>query len=309
MEHGLCLGNVQLGNRANIRISPGQTILTQRHLAFDSTLVASAREHGCRFVHDLDELIWAIPLNNPNGDVFTPALLQLVSEHMGSCDRLTVATERLAIELLRRGFEAAVVPNVLDPRDWLEQPRRTSRSRVRVGWYGQRALHVADLALLYPIVRDLVDEVDFVFLGDRPVGLDDLGARIEYHTAVPLPMFPAMLAALDLDLILAPLAHNAFNECKSNLPILQAGMLGYPVIASSIEPYHGMPILCVQNVAALWIAAIRERAHDRAALQREGEKLRQFVHGSFLVDDWLDRYLAIWTGSVSPRQAEAPILV
>jgi hypothetical protein len=309
IERGLCLGNVQPGHGLNISISAGQTILTERNVAFDLTLLTAAKGHGCRFVHDLDDLLWAIPLDNPNVDFFTPKILETMSAHMAACDALTVSTERLASELHRRGFQAAVVPNVLDPRDWFAQPRRTSRSRLRVGWYGQHAVHVADLALLSAIVQELIDEIDFVFLGDRPAGLGDLCARIEYHAAVPLPLFPAMLAALDLDLVLAPLAHNAFNESKSSLPILQAGMLGYAVIASAIEPYYGIPVTCVPNVPALWIAAIRERAHDRSSLQCEGETLRRFVHGSLLVDAWLDRYLAIWTGSTSAKHAPEPTFV
>ena len=45
---------------------------------------------------------------------------------------------------------------------------------------------------------------------------------------VPIERYPRALAALDLDLALAPVEQNLFNECKSNLRLLEYGACGFP---------------------------------------------------------------------------------
>ena len=45
----------------------------------------------------------------------------------------------------------------------------------------------------------------------------------EFHIGLPIDQYPAKLASLDLDLALAPLEQNLFNECKSNLRLLEYG--------------------------------------------------------------------------------------
>ena len=49
---------------------------------------------------------------------------------------------------------------------------------------------------------------------------------------VPIERYPRALAALDLDLALAPVEQNLFNECKSNLRLLEYGACGFPVVCS-----------------------------------------------------------------------------
>jgi hypothetical protein len=60
----------------------------------------------------------------------------------------------------------------------------------------------------------------------------------EFHSGVPIEEYPRKLASLNLDLALAPLEENAFNECKSNLRLLEYGACGFPVIATDIVCYQ-----------------------------------------------------------------------
>jgi glycosyltransferase involved in cell wall biosynthesis len=296
IHRGAATGNVYIGTTHQMEIAPRSPVLLQRQLGLPAAVITALKMHGCRIVHDLDDLLWAIPDDNPNALSFTSEMLATMDGQLAAADVVTVSTEPLAEALRTRGYEPVVLPNVLDPLDWTVQPRRAVRSKPRIGWYGQRSVHRADLALIEALVRAVIDEADFVFLGDVPNELADLASRVRSFSAVPLPLFPAMLAALDLDLMLAPLAANAFNECKSNLRLLQAGMLGYPVVASDIEPHRALPVTRVAQTPAAWIAAVRDRVHDPGALRREGETLRRAVHAGFLVHDWVDRYLDGWGG-------------
>jgi hypothetical protein len=282
--------------------SAANPVLTQRHIALDAPTVDLMHANACRFVHDIDDLLWAIPADNPGAAELPPALLAKIDASLRLADLVTASTEPLAAALEARGIPAVVIPNLLDPADWQIAPRRAERTRLRVGWYGQRDLHVADLTLITRVVSELADAVDFVFYGDVPAGLATRGTRLETYAGTAIELFPAMLAQLDLDVLLAPLARNAFNECKSNLRLLQAGMLGYAVLATDIEPHRTLPVSLIDNSPESWIRALRERIGERDALAAEGERLRAAVSARYLLDDrWAERVYTTWTRCAPPE--------
>jgi glycosyltransferase involved in cell wall biosynthesis len=151
------------------------------------------------------------------------------------------------------------------------------------------------------VVRALAGEVEWVFFGMCPEPIRALVR--EFHGPVAFEEYPARLAALDLDLALAPLEVNRFNECKSNLRLLEYGALGWPVVATDIEPYRGAPVTRVPNRAAAWIEAVRERIHDLDAAAREGDALREWVRAHWMLEDHLDDWLTALDPRCAPRQA------
>jgi hypothetical protein len=297
IEQGTATGNVSIGLAHIPQITPGSPLLLQGALTLPAAVVTAAKENNCRLVHDFDELPWSLSGDDQSASATSPALTTALDRQIACAEAITVSTEPLAQAMRERGYDAIFLPSVVDPRDWTAQPRRTERQRARIGWYGRRSMHAEDLTLTEHVVRALIDEVDFVFLGNVPAALTDIAERVEHYLPVPLALFPTLLAALDLDIMLAPLAHNAFTECTSNLPLLQAGMLGYPVLATDIEPYRTLPVTRLANTPHAWVSAIRNRMEHPAALRREGETLRRAVHANFLVETWTLRYFELWTGT------------
>ena len=108
------------------------------------------------------------------------------------------------------------------------------------------------------------------------------------------------LAGLGLDIAIAPLETNAFNAAKSNLRILEYGILGWPVVCTDIEPYRGAPVRCVKNKAGEWIAAIREHLHEPDAARQAGANLRSWVLDHWMLEDHLDEWTAALTDSRRP---------
>ncbi|MCE5394423.1 MAG: glycosyltransferase family 1 protein, partial [Acidithiobacillus sp.] len=162
----------------------------------------------------------------------------------------------------------------------------------RVGWAGGVG-HTGDLEMIADVVRDLSSEVDWVFFGLCPDGLRPYVK--EFHSGVPLAQYPAKLASLDLDLALAPLEDNPFNEAKSHLRLLEYGILGYPVVCSDIYPYQGdFPVWRVANRYRDWIRVIREALSDRQALSQMGDRLREHVRAHWLLENHLDDWLRVW---------------
>ena len=113
----------------------------------------------------------------------------------------------------------------------------------------------------------------------------------ELHGPVSFDEYPAGLAALDLDLAIAPLEINRFNAAKSNLRLLEYGAVGYPVICTDIEPYRNAPVTRVPNNPQAWIGAIRAHIHDMDATRAAGQQLHDWVLSDWMLDQHLDEWM------------------
>lgn len=244
-------------------------------------------------VFEIDDLITNLPVKSLHKAQIHKDIAKRFRKAAGLCNRLVVATEPLAKAYKGFADEVRVQPNCIEEAIWGSlQPRRRAEAKPRVGWAGGVG-HTGDLEMIADVVRDLADEVDWVFFGLCP---DALRPYVrEFHTGVPLPQYPNKLASLDLDLALAPLENNSFNEAKSHLRILEYGILGYPVICSDIFPYQGdFPVTRVANRYRDWVRAIREQIADRQALEAAGDCLREHVRAHWLLEEHLDDWLAAW---------------
>ena len=145
------------------------------------------------------------------------------------------------------------------------------------------------------MVRDLADEVEWVFFGMCP---DELRPYVhEYHEGVAIEAYPAKLASLNLDLGLAPLEINLFNECKSNLRLLEYGACGIPVVCTDIRPYQNdFPVTRVRNRYKDWVDAIRMHLSDLEETARLGDALQakvkqEWMLESLSLESWRDAWL------------------
>jgi len=184
------------------------------------------------------------------------------------------------------------------PRDrWAGlRSRRNRGPKPRFGWVGATQ-HRGDLELVFEVVRALADEVDWVFMGMCP---DEIRPYVkEFVGWTAIEDYPKRMAALDLDLAIAPLEINAFNECKSNLRLLEYGACGWPVVCSDILPYRAFdaPVVRLPNHASKWIATLRELAHAPQARAHLGDGLRNWVERNF----WLDRQMSAWASAFAPH--------
>jgi O-antigen biosynthesis protein len=92
---------------------------------------------------------------------------------------------------------------------------------------------------LIDYIRKTTDKYQWVFMGGYPLELDDLknNGTIEYHGWHNILEYPSYIKKLNIDLCLAPLQQNIFNESKSNIKNLEYVALGVPAIYTDIEPY------------------------------------------------------------------------
>lgn len=259
-----------------------------------AALAAAKAAPGVRTIYEIDDHVAQVPLKSLHHQEMPKDLRGRILKGIGLCDRLVVSTEPLAQALGPHAADVRVVPNRLPPRMWGEAPPvrapvdGTAPRKPRIGWAGG-AGHLGDLEMIADVVRELADEVDWVFFGMCPPALrSSLGA---YYAGVPTLDYPQHLMALTQgwDLAIAPLEVNAFNECKSNLKLLEYGWCGVPVVCSDIAPYQGpLPATRVRNRYKDWVAVLRERLADLPATRREGAALQQQV-----AQDWVLRGTAL----------------
>ena len=238
-----------------------------------------------RRIFELDDYVIDVPHRNAHirNMPDKQEMERMVRRAISLCDRVVVSTQPLANALSDMHHDIRVVPNMLAQNLWtgLRGQRRTSK-KPRVGWGGGTSHH-GDLAVIADVVRELANEVDWVFFGMCP---DDLRPYMhEFHGVIPLDVYPAKLASLNLDLALAPLEFHIFNDCKSNLRLLEYGACGYPVICTDTEAYQGyLPCTRVKtNSTDEWLQAIRMHLADPDASYRMGDELHEVVMRDYVL--------------------------
>ncbi|MHB8745780.1 MAG: glycosyltransferase [Gammaproteobacteria bacterium] len=246
-------------------------------------------------VFGADDLMFALHGKNPFQKTVYRDMKKRMRTCLSLCDRLVVTTVPLAEAYRGMIDDIRVVPNYLDSTRWGHlQSLRRQGDKPRVGWAGATQ-HQGDLELIIDAVKETAKEVDWVFLGMCPEEIRPYVS--EFHKGVPLEAYPEKLASLNLDLAVAPLEYHRFNEAKSNLRILEYGVLGWPVICSNIYPYQDAPVERVSNNPRAWINAIRDRIHDLDATAAEGDRLRRWV----LEHNMLESHLDDWLVALSPN--------
>jgi glycosyltransferase involved in cell wall biosynthesis len=242
-------------------------------------------------VYSQDDLIYMLPGKHPLQGKWPKDLRKRLRRLLEHSDRLIVATEPLKEEYSRWISDVKIVPNYLEKAKWLDLTaniKSREGKKMRVGWAGG-AQHQGDLEFILPVVEATKNELDWIFMGMCP---DQIRPFIkEYHAGVHFDLYPQKLADLDLDLAIAPLEYNNFNMAKTNLRLLEYGVLGWPVVCSDITPYRNAPVTRVSNNVNHWIKAIREKVNEPDALVKEGQVLKQWVLDNYLLEDHLDQWL------------------
>lgn len=267
------------------QVDPTQLELIERYI-----------RHSQAFrIYEIDDLITNIPVRSIRKKHFVDQkdLHKRFRKGLSLCHRFIVSTEYLAEAYRGYNDDIVVVPNYIERARWGElKPVRRGGARARVGWAGS-STHDGDLAMIFDVVKATAKEVDWVFFGMCP---DEIRPYVvEFHPGVKLDEYPRALAALDLDLAVAPLEDVPFNHGKSHLRLLEYGVLGYPVICTDITPYRGeYPVTRVPNRFKDWVDAIRSQVADRVELARRGDVLRDYINANWILEDNLDIWTKAW---------------
>ncbi|MCP1440629.1 GT2 family glycosyltransferase/glycosyltransferase involved in cell wall biosynthesis [Erwinia persicina] len=246
-----------------------------------------------KIIMEYDDYIPNLPLKSVFRKQLPKDIVRQLRRSVEQADWLVVSTVPLAEAYAPFHHDIRVAQNRLDDQWAALNSLRRQGKKPRVGWAGGSS-HTGDLEILLPFMKELENEVEWVFMGMKPQNV-----KCEFHYGVPFEFYPEKLATLNLDLALVPLEMNFFNECKSNLRLLELGACGVPVICTDIEPYRcDLPVTRVTNRYKDWMNAIREHLADMDALAARGDALRAGVFR-----DWMlrDEGLTDWQNAWLPR--------
>ncbi|MEE9356734.1 MAG: glycosyltransferase [Methylococcaceae bacterium] len=241
-------------------------------------------------VADLEDLKTDVPDSNSKKRFLFKDMKHRTNRWLQQCDRLIVTTEPLKEASKGMIDDIVIVPNRLDKERWgnVTSLKRTAK-KPRVGWIGAQQHH-GDLLIIAEVVKQTSDIIDWVFMG---MSLDELKPFIaEEHSFVSYNQYPEKMASLNLDLAIAPLEFNAFNEAKSNLRLLEYGSMKWPVICTDIEPFRYLnpPVKRVKNNTQDWLNAVKEYAFNLEEADKQAEQLHQWVKQHFMLEDHLDEW-------------------
>lgn len=289
LDAGLCTGGTspELLTPNLVLRSGADTLVFQRPTSEQllDHLRTLAPLKGLRKIYEVDDNLSRVPIKSAHYSHIPKDLRGRMLKAIGLCDRLVVSTEPLAREFAPYNDDIRVVHNRLPHAMWGTQPpqRRTPPPRrPRIGWAGGVG-HLGDLEMIAEVIKDLSGQVDWIFLGMCPETIRPYVR--EYHPGVPTVQYPALLMQQDWDLAIAPLEVNAFNECKSNLKLLEYGWCGFPVICSDTTPYQGdLPVTRVKNRYKDWRSSIEERIADLTACRAEGAALQERIAAEWMLD-------------------------
>ncbi|EXF47096.1 glycosyl transferase family protein [Pseudomonas sp. BAY1663] len=247
-------------------------------------------------VYELDDYLPNLPMKSVHRQHMPKDIVKSLRRGLSYVDRFVVSTDVMAEAFAEFHPDIHVVKNRLDPRWWggLSTGARRTSSKPRVGWAGG-ASHTGDLEMIVDVVKELADEVEWVFFGMCP---EKLKPYIhEFHEGVAIERYAKKLASLNLDLALAPVEQNLFNECKSNLRLLEYGACGFPVICSDVRCYQDglLPVMRVKNRFRDWMDAIWAHINDLDAAAKAGDELRAAVLAGWMLEgESLEAWRKAW---------------
>lgn len=249
-------------------------------------------------VFSIDDLVTSLPSKNASKKKLHKDMRHRLGRTLALCDRVVASTQPLADALSLYCEDIKIIPNCIDLARWetIEAQPQTSK-KLRVGWAGGQ-YHSGDLDIISDVVKETAAEIDWIFMGMCP---EELKPYIhEYHDFSSFHDYPEKLANLQLDLAVAPLEVHPFNESKSNLRLLEYGMLAWPVICSDIYPYqtNNPPVTRINNSSADWLDAIRAAIAHPESLQREGQALRSWVLNNYVLEQHREKWLKALTTKV-----------
>lgn len=228
------LGEMEAGVR-----SADVTIMGMVHTPAGLTTMCGMREcFGKPVIVEADDNVLSCPTYNPASKFYNPdsRLRKVAVAQLREADAVVVSTPYLKEVYSEFNDNIYVIPNSIDFEMWNRAPRKRNKGKITIGWMGG-ATHNDDLLIIEPAIDYLTNkypQVEFVFghgmhpnfRGKKNVRWISKFARIDKYAR--------LVAAMGMDIGLAPLVDNAFNRGKSNLRWLEYSALGIPCVASNV---------------------------------------------------------------------------
>ena len=193
-------------------------------------------DSGTPYVVDIDDH-WILPKYNPAYWAYRKGIKQCVKDSINYADAVITTTPALAKEIRQINENVIIASNCLDytHKQWEAEPMERT-DKVKVGWVGG-VTHEEDLKLIADQIKGM--DIEFYICGYTPgeiwnrIAKSMPDAKIVEGTSV----FEYGEVYRHFDFVVAPLQDTKFNQCKSELKIVEASAYKKPIICSAVYPY------------------------------------------------------------------------
>lgn len=269
-------------------------------------IVEICKEAGLKIIYDLDDS-WELPSTHPMKEMFEKnKIAKQINADFQLADVITTTTTTLANKIAQRtDTPIHILPNCLDAT-WLAAP--TESDVVRFGWIGG-IYHRTDTELLRVGIGKVYEQLSgFQFacsFGSAPEYIEHekmfsnrKGEHAHYKRLNTLDVFNYSKLYNEIDVALVPLRPSTFSSCKSELKIVEAGMMGKAVIASRVPPYDCFPDSCVMfvnpgDVNNGWFDCM-EAMIDKDTREQYASNLTRFVKSNYDLSKYTKRRFDIY---------------
>lgn len=252
-----------------------------------------------KLVLELDDDLWHLEASNAYAvAAITEDYQRRLADNVKVADLVTVTTEPLAEVVSQWNRNVVVLPNMV-PAWLLEQPVPAAGERLTIGWGGSPS-HVRDFGEVAKPVKRVLQRhhgsAEFHCMGPDYTDRVRTPKTSTRHTG----WFAGVedyLRAVDFHVGVAPLLPCQFNDCKSDVKLLEYAALGIPAVVSDTGPYARAIAAGVPAVAAAghkaWeheLDRLVRNTDERAAL---GHKAREWASTRVIGDNihlWEEAY-------------------
>lgn len=254
---------------------------------YQNTFIALKK--GIKVVYELDDLLHDVPKYNPAYDYYEhPFIKPNVESFIQTSDLVTVSTEPLKEFYSKWNSNIHVLPNSLDFNHW-SQFKKVNSDNIIIGWAGSPT-HKDDIKIIIPSLIKILKNnpnvklkaVGYNFFLDNPE-FKEVGSQIIFTKHLDVYNFPKLLT--NIDIAIAPLEFNHFNECKSNVKFLEYSALSIPSVLTDIEPYSKTTGIKIRdNNLNDWENALQELINDESLRETIGKNSFNYVYENFNLD-------------------------
>jgi tetratricopeptide (TPR) repeat protein len=255
-------------------------------------------KQGKKTIIDLDDDFHNIPTDHPGYETVgpgNPASLKALEETLSQASGLIVPTSALAERYGGFARQLKVIPNGWREDNPLWAKNLPVREAIHIGWAGTPT-HQSDLMLVKRDVIRLMREhpETLLVIGGDPA-IYQLFATLSEERRLFLPMctiedYPFMLAHFDI--LLAPLRDNRFNQAKSDIKLLEAGIRRIPWVASPLPSYSEWRVGGLfADGRESWYASLKRLVEDEGLRTTLGEEGREKAEGrtsKHIAEMWMD---------------------
>lgn len=306
---------------------------------YTARIVGVAKEHGCLMHYDTDDLLTEVYEGHRLHDVYKDKGLSDITKFIyHNADLVTVTQMKFADRIsgfMSNGSALAVVKNAIDYNlpCWNSKRMIPKNNVCRFGWVG--GIHHEQDVKQFAGVPKFVNQkagigrCQWNFFGrpplqegQKPDWQQDVWDNYERivmfgakgrersnmftHPALPPDRYGSFYT--NMDVALAPLEYNNFNDSKSDIKVAECGRYGVPLVATDCGSYSDTIINGVtgylidpSNPRGEWVRILTRLAKDKKHRLEMGENLKKITDEQFDLNKVVGQRLDIYREVMSKR--------